>query len=134
MPKIASIENFEDLWVQWWATAQPEWRDTKNWPFSQYEISGDWGTKLSGGGKDGIFLVVMSIRWWAHAQDRAMDSKLNAAIGDVRKLEHQSHFSSFSSLWTLPLFLSLATFPLYVLPNRPHSPPSLVFIVASSLT
>lgn len=83
MPKIASIENFEDLWVQWWAAAQPEWRDTKNWPFSQYEISGDWGTKLSGGGKDGIFLVVMSIGWWAHAQDRAMDSKLDAAIGDV---------------------------------------------------
>ena len=24
--------------------------------------------------------------------------------GNVRKLEHQSHFSSFSSLWTLPLF------------------------------
>ena len=52
----------------------------------------------------------------------------------VRKLEHRSHFSSFSSLWTPPLFLSLATFPLYVLPNRPHSPPSLVFIMASSLT
>ena len=33
-----------------------------------------------------------------------------------------------------PPFLSLATFPLYVLPNRLHSPPSLVFIVASSLT
>ena len=33
-----------------------------------------------------------------------------------------------------PPFLSLATSPLYVLPNRPHSPPSLVFIVASSLT
>ena len=43
-------------------------------------------------------------------------------------------FFPFSSLWTLPLFLSLATFPLYILPNRPHSPPSLVFIVASSLT
>ena len=52
----------------------------------------------------------------------------------VRKLEHRSHFSSFPSLWTIPLFLSLATFPLYVLPNRPHSPPSLVFIAASSLT
>ena len=52
----------------------------------------------------------------------------------VRKLEHRSHFSSFSSLWTLPLFLSLATFPLYVPPNRLHSPPSLVFIAASSLT
>ena len=39
--------------------------------------------KLSGGGKDGIFLIVMSIGWWAHAHDRAVDSKLDAAIGDV---------------------------------------------------
>ena len=43
-------------------------------------------------------------------------------------------FFPFSSLWTLPLFLSLTTFPLYVPPNRLHSSPSLVFIVASSLT
>ena len=54
--------------------------------------------------------------------------------GAVRKLEHRSHFSLILSLWTPPLFLSFATFPLYVLPNRPHSPPSLVFIMASSLT
>ena len=52
----------------------------------------------------------------------------------VRKLEHRSHFSSFSSLWTPPLFTISCYIPLYVLPNRPHSPPSFVFIVASSLT
>ena len=68
--------------------------------------------------------------WGSYASTVAM-VKLGQ---NVRKLEHRSHFSSFSSLWTLPLFLSLATFPLYVLPNRPHSPSSLVFIVASSLT
>ena len=55
-------------------------------------------------------------------------------LDPVRKLEHQSHFSSFSSLWTLSLFPISRYIPLYVLPNRPHSPPSFVFIVASSLT
>ena len=52
----------------------------------------------------------------------------------VRKLEHWSHFSPYSLTMDAPPFLSLTTFPLYVLPNRPHSPSSLVFIVASSLT
>ena len=42
-------------------------------------------------------------------------------------------FFPISSLWTLSFLLSPTTFPLNVLPNRLHSPPSLVFIVASSL-
>ena len=51
----------------------------------------------------------------------------------VRKLEHRSYFSP-SSHYGRSLFLSPTTLPLNVLPNRLHSPPSLVFIVASSLT
>ena len=43
-------------------------------------------------------------------------------------------FFPIFSLWTLSFLLSPTTFPLNVPPNRPHSPPSLVFIVASSLT
>ena len=69
--------------MQWWTAAQPEWRDTGSWPFEQGEATGDWGTKLSSGGKDGIFLVLMSLGWWAHARGPVMDNKLNAAVGDV---------------------------------------------------
>jgi hypothetical protein len=77
------MQDFEDLWVKWWTAAQPEWRQAKGWPFSQREALGEWGTKLSSGGKDGIFLVVMSLGWWAHAPNRSMDSNLDAAIRDV---------------------------------------------------
>ena len=70
MPEIECIEEFEDVWVEWWATAQLEWRDTTSWPFSTGGvIAGDWGTTLSSGGKNGLFLVVMTLGWWAHAQD-----------------------------------------------------------------
>lgn len=83
MPKIASIEEFEGQWVQWWTVAQPEWRDTGSWPFEQGEASGDWGIKLSSGGKDGLFLVLMSLGWWAHARGPTVDCQLDAAISDV---------------------------------------------------
>ena len=42
-------------------------------------------------------------------------------------------FFSHSLTMDAPLFLSLTTFPLRVLPNRPYSPLSLVFVAASSL-
>ena len=84
MPEIESVQEFEDVWVEWWSAAQPEWRDTASWPFSTDEIiAGDWGTALSSGGKDGLFLIVMSLRWWAHARTEATDSKLDAAISNV---------------------------------------------------
>ena len=82
MPKITSIDQFEDQWVQWWSAAQPEWRDTGHWPFAHGEVAGDWG-KLSSGGKDGLFLVMMALGWWAHARDPAVGSQLDSAISDV---------------------------------------------------
>ena len=83
---------------------------------------------------------------WCKAQARAsqheeevelmveeMQQTLVLFEGIVRKLEHRSYFSP-SSHYGRSLFLSPTTFPLNVLPNRLHSPPPLVFIVASSLT
>ena len=75
--------------------------------------------------------VVMADRLWEMIKVEQDQVEL---IVSVRKLEHRSHFSLIFSLWTLPLFLPLTTFPLRVLPNRLHSPFSLVFVVASSLT
>ena len=50
--------------------------------------------------------------------------------------ETRTPVTFFLFLFTMAalLLLPLTTFPLRVLPNRPHSPPSLVLIVASSLT
>ena len=44
---------------------------------------GDWG-QLSSGGKDGLFVIVVSLAWWVHAQGSvADDSKVDNAISDV---------------------------------------------------
>ena len=96
IPVISSIDEFEAQWIQWWSGAQPKGRDVGRWPFSQGETTGDWG-KLLSGGKDGLFLIVMSLGWWAHA---------------VRKLD-LSHLC-FSLNFYSPMFLRLfpSMFPL----------------------
>lgn len=71
--------------MKWWSAAQPGWRDTRSWPFLQGEdeaIAQDWG-QLSLGGKDGLFLVVVTLAWWVHARDPAVNSKLDDAVSDV---------------------------------------------------
>ena len=83
LPNIDSVKEFEKQWVQWWSEAQPQWRDTQNWPFEKGDIADkDWGD-FADGGKDGIYLVVVSLAWWIHARDSSEESKLDEAIEDV---------------------------------------------------
>ena len=83
LPTITSIEEFEAKWIEWWSAAQPEWRDTQSWPLQMGNASGkDWGHLLNGG-KDGMYLVVVSLGWWIHAQDPSKESHLYNAIRDV---------------------------------------------------
>lgn len=42
----------------------------------------DWGD-LPNGGKDGLFLVVVSLGWWIHARGATKGSKVDDAIADV---------------------------------------------------
>ena len=84
IPHIESLKDFEDNWVQWWSASQPKWHKTERWPFAQEITVGerDWGV-LSGGGKDGLFLVMVSLGWWVHRRGPSTDSKLDNAIADV---------------------------------------------------
>ena len=83
MPKIRSVEEFQEMWVKWWAAAQLGWRNTGSWPLSRDESPvQDWG-QLSLGGKDGLFLVIISLAWWIHAQYLNTDSKLDDALDNV---------------------------------------------------
>lgn len=83
LPTIDSIEDFEAKWIEWWAAAQPRWRNTKSWPFQMGDASGkDWG-RLPEGGKDGIYLIVMSLAWWIYAWDPSERSELDNAIRDI---------------------------------------------------
>ena len=83
IPEIESVQVFEDEWVNWWVAGQPGWRDTSSWPFAQEDALGcDWGD-LPNGGKDGLFLVLVSLGWWVHARDPSEGSKVDEAIADV---------------------------------------------------
>ena len=83
LPTIKSVEEFQAKWIKWWSAAQPKWRDTRSWPFQTDNASGkDWGHLLKGG-KDGMYLVVVSLGWWIHAQDSSEESHLDNAIRDV---------------------------------------------------
>lgn len=69
--------------MAWWSAAQPKWRDTSDWPFAQEGADGrDWGS-LADGGKDGLFLALVSLGWWVLARDPSKDSKVEKAIEDV---------------------------------------------------
>ena len=83
LPTIKSVQEFEQKWIQWWTAAQPHWRVTQDWPFEKGDVAGeDWGDLLEGG-KDGIYLFIVSLAWWIHARDPAEESRVDEAIGDV---------------------------------------------------
>ena len=91
LPLIRSIETFEETWVEWWRVIQPGWRNTKSWPFEQKleqnPDDGDlrrdtWGTLLNGG-KDSLFVVVLSLGWWLDTRDPSEELKVDDAVKDV---------------------------------------------------
>jgi len=67
VPTIACAHTYGAEWIKWWAAAQPPGRDTRQWPFSRDADNGiDW-CKFPANGKDGIFLAIMALSWWAPA-------------------------------------------------------------------
>lgn len=74
LPSIGSISEYALQWKKWWKILQPTWRNTDSWPFDRSDVHA-WGV-LASGGKDGWFVILMSLVWWAFAitsdQDRAI--------------------------------------------------------------
>ena len=67
LPAVVNAYAYGSEWVKWWTAAQPQERDSQQWPFSRDSIGGaDW-RKFPANGKDGIFLAVMALSWWATA-------------------------------------------------------------------
>lgn len=73
------------LWIGWWTRLQPTWRNTVDWPFPQTASPGDLWDDLLIGGKDGIFIVIMTLAWWSieHKKSGEESSTLDEAIEDV---------------------------------------------------
>ena len=67
VPTVVSARAYGDEWIKWWTAAQPQERETQQWPFSRDSISDiGWG-KFPANGKDGIYLAIMGLSWWASA-------------------------------------------------------------------
>ena len=112
-PAIVSVEIYGRSWLEWWKGCQPDWRKDAHsdwesescWPFSQdLEGIGDWERFLHGG-KDGLFLVIISIAWWIHATGDSEDPVLDSVIADVSWVVKHLIFT-LSSPSSLPLPLS----------------------------
>lgn len=92
MPEILSLDRYQEMWIRWWTSLQPSWRcagDIRkcSWPLPREppSVHGPLWDKLLAGGKDGLFIVVMSLSWWVikHGRDSGKDSQLEEALVDV---------------------------------------------------
>lgn len=83
LPILKSLESFEKEWVAWWSAAQSDWHNTGDWPLLWEDVNEpDWD-ELPNGGKDGLFLIVVTLGWWILARDPSKHLKLDDAIADV---------------------------------------------------
>lgn len=75
-PDISALEakKYIEQWRIWWKGLQPEWRRGAGiLPPAIYDCANsDWG-KLRQGGKNGVFLVLMSLVWWGLSPGKKRD-------------------------------------------------------------
>jgi hypothetical protein len=84
-PVITNSQDYGNAWLAWWATLQPTWRrGSGTLPSAIYQCENeDWG-KLRLSGKNGMFLVLVSMVWWGRAN--GMKSHWSAAVTDVKRV------------------------------------------------
>ncbi|TCD59872.1 hypothetical protein EIP91_011274 [Steccherinum ochraceum] len=81
-PNSADLPAFITSWQSWYLQLNPTWRGTE-WPLAQPDSTRgrEWGL-LRVAGPAGIFLVVLGLAWWLHANPDD-DELLLDAIADV---------------------------------------------------
>jgi len=87
---IADTAAYAEAWMGWWTDCQPAGRAMASWPFARELFSStQWG-RLLNGGKNGIFLFIMALSWWAKSLGLAGSSPdLIGAVADVEWVLHQ---------------------------------------------
>ena len=85
LPPIESLSEYEKSWIAWWTKLQPNWRNMDDWPFPRAATTDDPWDDLLVRGKDGVFVIVMTLAWWSieHTKMGVKLSQLDAAIADV---------------------------------------------------
>ena len=117
IPDIPSLQKYRELWVCWWTSLQPPWRCMTDWPLPRSSSTdGPWNDLLVGG-KDGLFVVVMTLSWW-------INESANKGVGCSLQLKEAVADVS----WVLSKFISaLSTGDLELQPpppSRRHLPPT----------
>ena len=59
-----SLSEYEEFWITWWSVIQPEWQQVGSWPFTQASSSTSLWDDILLGGKDSLFIIIMSLAWW----------------------------------------------------------------------
>ena len=91
--RISETVAFGAAWIAWWVGCQPAARSPNSrWPLPQAELQhSDWG-KMLHGGKNGIFLFIMALSWWANGIDSAQPpSDFCSAVADLEWVLKELH-------------------------------------------
>jgi len=72
-------------WQSWWYGLQPEWRQLPNSAVSrEVPDKGEQWDMLCRGGKNGLFMAVLALAWWAAALGEVSDDdELCDALDDA---------------------------------------------------
>jgi len=82
---IADTTAYVKAWIGWWTACQLTGRATVSWPFVCEPLDSTQWVRLLNGGRNGIFLFVMALSWWAASPDWAASSpSLTEAVADVK--------------------------------------------------
>ena len=102
---ILDTAGYAEAWVEWWTGSQPPGRAAATWPFSHEPLSSvQWG-RLLNGGKNGTFLFVMALSWWAKALGpTTSSSNFTEAVTDIEWVLRQ-----LTDILTTPLAPEPAT-------------------------
>ena len=90
LPAIKDVYRYGAKWKMWWSSLQPSWRTNEGgqWPLDRTLTAeeaaekGDWG-RLQVVGRNGVFVLVLSIAWWLRATDGMPDEDCGHAIEDI---------------------------------------------------
>ena len=84
MPLVSDARAYGSEWVKWWTAAQPKERNVQEWPFIRNaETTIDW-RRFPANGKDGMFIAIMALSWWALALRSSVEVELfEEAVTDV---------------------------------------------------
>ncbi|KAH8103653.1 hypothetical protein DFH11DRAFT_1464244, partial [Phellopilus nigrolimitatus] len=64
-PKL-DLDTFPPKWRSWWSSLQPFWRPQEgmDWPLGFAEPANEEWLHVRKAGKNGIFLIVLTLYWW----------------------------------------------------------------------